>query len=145
VGEWERQVGLFRITLRIEPDHAVCTVTGMEGGKSVTYTLHADYSVTRDSVLYGVLTSLDASVAGGEKMEDLTNSLAGLHELCDAPFSLRIRQDEDLLTLKQLKCGLAKYNDADKKELGLLLGTYKRKQAECEADRRLDPPLRPRP
>ncbi len=59
VGVWVRDLGPVQMTLRIENDRIYGTYSGMEGDKKIAFEADADYSVTKDNVLYGVLTGLD--------------------------------------------------------------------------------------
>jgi RNA polymerase sigma factor (sigma-70 family) len=121
LGIWEREMASFRIMLRIEADHLYGTLTGVEGDKKITIVVDADYSVTRDSLLYGVLTGVDVP----EGPKDL-DKIGDLGVYSDQPFCVRYRLDGNMLTLKELKLGIgAKEEEA--KEARLILGRYKKK------------------
>jgi RNA polymerase sigma factor (sigma-70 family) len=126
IGTWEREVGPFHITLRVEADHVSATATGAdkEQGSKVTYLFDADYSVTRDSVLFGVITG--AEITGNKLEEEGQVAL-----LVDQPFSLRLRLDDNVLTIKDLKFmnSLNNNNDEIQDIRPLLLGRNKKKAA----------------
>jgi hypothetical protein len=126
LGTWERDVGPNHITLRIEADRLYGTATLMvDKDKKLTLSMDADYSVTADGILYGVITGVD--------VPDVPNDSADVVELAavlpDQPFSVRFRVDRGSLTIKDLRCLDIGVN-TDKKALGDLLfvmGRYKRK------------------
>ena len=122
-GTWEREVGPFRVKIRVEGNRLYGTLTGGENGKKVTCALEADYSVTRDSLVYGVITSFEAQ--GPDSDTELLSIL-----LVDQPFSLRFRVDDDALTIKDVKFGGIGLKDRgrndDLGELALLMGRYKK-------------------
>jgi hypothetical protein len=91
LGKWERKVGKNQVTLVIEENRLHVTVTGEKA-----CTMHADYGMTKDQIVYGVITSIEATDeddSGAEK------------EMLDAPFSCRFRLDEGALIVRDLKCG----------------------------------------
>jgi RNA polymerase sigma factor (sigma-70 family) len=135
LGTWEREFGPYHFTLRIEEDHLYGTLTGLEAdkGRKLTVQLDADYSVTRDGLLYGVITGVD--VPDGDKDADKLQDLQDLDAYSDQPFSMRYRLDGNTLTLKNLKLGLTT-KEEDTKEIRLILGRYKKKaRAAKEEDR----------
>jgi len=105
LGKWERKVGKTRVTLSIEDTrlHINCS-----GDKSVT--LHADYSMTRDGLIYGVVTSIECDE---DEEADITRTLF------DAPFCFRFRIDEAALIIHDMKA-----HDADSKD-DMWNGRYK--------------------
>lgn len=123
VGTWERKVGTFQIVLRIEADHVTGTFSGRnpEGkGEMVNVTVDADYSVTRDHVLYGVITGIDMD----NPLED-GKEMAGL--LSDYAFSVHYRVDGDVLTIKDFKFGSPEDSKNSQKETAMFMGRYKKK------------------
>jgi RNA polymerase sigma factor (sigma-70 family) len=122
VGNWERDFGPYHMTLRIEEDHLYGTLTMVEKGAKMTLVVDADYSVTRDSLLYGVITAVDVpDLTSAEVSHD-----AELGLYSDQPFSMRYRLDGNTLTLKDLKLGIGTKPE-DMKEFRMILGRYKRK------------------
>lgn len=104
-GKWERKVGKTHVTLSIEDNrlHINCT-----GDKSIT--VHADYAMTRDGLIYGVVTSIECD-------EDEETDIS--RTLFDAPFSFRFRIDEAALIIHDMKA-----HDADSRD-DLWNGRYK--------------------
>jgi hypothetical protein len=94
--------------------------------------LEADYSVTHDYVLYGVIT-------GAEVSDDAPELVKQLATLTDQPFSVRYRLDGDVLTVKDVKFADLRAEDA---ELRLLVGRYRRV---VSAERPRPEPVEPSP
>jgi hypothetical protein len=129
IGNWERDVGPSHITLRIEGDHLYGTMTTVDPQKGGRLTIHldGDYSVTRDSLLYGVITGVDTP-------EGITDeNVADLGIYSDQPFSLRYRLDGNTLTLKDLKLGICT-KEGDMKDVRSILGRYKKKTPPARED-----------
>src|SRR5262249_35058233 len=53
IGTWERQFGLAQSVVRIDEDHAYVSVDLTVEGLRLKVEGEADYSITKDSVLYG--------------------------------------------------------------------------------------------
>ncbi|HTU89389.1 MAG TPA: hypothetical protein VMF69_04760 [Gemmataceae bacterium] len=105
LGKWERKIGKNHVALIVEDNrlHIICA-----GDKAVT--LHADYAMTRDGLVFGAVTSIE----GDEDEEaDLSKTLF------DAPFSFRFRIDEGALIIHDMKA-----HDADTKD-DMWNGRYK--------------------
>jgi hypothetical protein len=105
LGKWERKLGKTHVTLSIEDNrlHINCT-----GDRSVT--LHADYAMTQDGLIYGVVTSIECDE---DEEADMSRTLF------DAPFSFRFRIDEAALIIHDMKA-----HDADSKD-DMWNGRYK--------------------
>lgn len=105
IGRWQRKVGKTTVTLNIDSNrlHIVCT-----GDKVVT--LHADYAITHDGLIYGVVTSIECEENDETEMTKT---------LFDAPFSFRFRIDEGALIIHDMKA-----HDADSKD-DMWNGRYK--------------------
>jgi hypothetical protein len=97
LGKWERKVGKNHLTLIVEDNrlHIICA--GNKPG-----TMHADYAMTRDGLIYGVVTSIECDE---DEEADATKMLF------DAPFSFRFRIDEGALIIHDVKAF-----DADSKD-----------------------------
>jgi hypothetical protein len=75
VGVWEQTTDDYQITLKLEPDRLHLTVSAK--GSKTDWVVDADYSVTKDSIVYGIVTSVDGSksvvrVEGGKEGERLS-------------------------------------------------------------------------
>ena len=121
VGTWERECGPYRFTLRIEADKLHGVMTAADRDRKVTIALDADYSLTKDSVLYGVVTGVQ--VTGREREQDEAEAIAYV----DLPFSVRVRQDDNTLTIKGVKFLDLGTDKNDLKEFGLIQGRYKKR------------------
>jgi hypothetical protein len=88
LGKWERKIGKSHVTLTVEENRLHATFFDEK-----PCTLHADYCMTKDGVLYGVITSIEY-----EEDDDCVKSIF------DAPFSCRYRIDEGALIIRDLKC-----------------------------------------
>jgi RNA polymerase sigma factor (sigma-70 family) len=134
LGTYEREVedGAIRVTLRFEAERLFVQAYIDDGGERFTIIGEADYGITKDAILYGVITSLD--------VPDDAETAADLSEFMDHTFSLRFRVDGDVLTIKDIKFGLEKGEDLGE-EISLLIGRYTKKK---DGDRD-DAPRRPAP
>lgn len=88
LGKWERKLGKGNITLIVEENRLHACFAG-----ETPCTLHADYSTTKDGVIYGVITSIECD-----------DDEEAVKAICDAPFSCRYRLDEGSLIIRDLKC-----------------------------------------
>jgi hypothetical protein len=88
LGKWERKIGKSVVTLIVDENRLHATFVGEKA-----CTLHADYAMTRDGVIYGVVTSIEC-----DDDEDSAKVLF------DVPFSCRFRIDEGALIVHDLKC-----------------------------------------
>jgi hypothetical protein len=89
LGKWERKIGKNHITLIVEDNR----LHMISAGESMA-TLHADYSITHDGVVYGVVTSIEC---------DDDDNGDSTKEMFDAPFSFRFRIDEGALIIHDAK------------------------------------------
>jgi hypothetical protein len=97
LGKWERKVGNTHVVLSLEDTRLHINCTGEK-----TVTLHADYAMTHDGLIYGVVTSIECEE---EEEPEMTRTLF------DAPFSFRFRIDEGALIIHDMKA-----HDADSKD-----------------------------
>ncbi len=142
LGTWERKIGPLAVTLRFDNDQLYGTVymKVKEGDvKDVTVTFRTDYSVTKDSVIYGVVSMADIKIGGKKKQDfdDLGKVLEVMNALQEQPFSMRYRLDGDELILKDLKFQSAKNDnktgDLDGQVLNVGLGLFRRKTETTQA------------
>jgi hypothetical protein len=97
LGKWERKIGKNHVTLIVDENRLHITYAGDKPG-----TLHADYAMTRDGLIYGVVTSIECDE---DEEADATKTLF------DAPFSFRFRIDEGALIIHDAKAHDADSND----------------------------------
>ena len=124
---------LCRIVLRFEEDRLFGTCTFKDKKETFTLTMDADYNITKDNVLYGVITGSEA--AGREDAEEAVVYV-------DMPFSARVRQDGDLLTVKGVKFLERGVKSEDPKELIVIEGrqaTTESSDSRCKRLTRIPP------
>jgi RNA polymerase sigma factor (sigma-70 family) len=68
-----------------------------------TVTLDADYSVNRESVVYGIITGVD--VTGQLDDEEAAEVAVLANAVNDMPFAFRIRTDDDAVAIKDIRFG----------------------------------------
>lgn len=99
LGKWERRIDKHRVTLIIEDNRLHIHFAGGD----VSGSAHADYTMTRDGVLFGVITSLEC--------DDEDKEAEGIKEFLNAPFSCRFRIDEGALMISDVKSVLSGNKD----------------------------------
>ncbi len=129
VGLWKRDVaGVCQITFRVEDNRLFATCRLTKEDEVSVIEIEGDYSVTKDSVLYGVVTSVEVKAADS-KPEELLETRANANKFIDQPFSLRFRVDDGVLTVKDLKFGgiglrNAETRDREYEILAVMVGRY---------------------
>lgn len=93
IGEWQtpdNKDGVMRLTTIRFSDHRLI-MTHKPGVSSPVTLIEADYSITKDGILYGIVTRIDKpeSMKDGPEEEDT--------------FSMRFRVDDDVLNVKEIK------------------------------------------
>jgi hypothetical protein len=135
VGDWKRTVGPFRVALKFTEERLLGTVACNVEGKVAKIDFSADYSVTRDGVLYGVVIGGNITAGGEEKdPQKMLEGYAKLGKLLlDQPFSMRYRVDGNVLMLKDVRiCVQPDGSGDDFQKIGSLIsslgsGQYTRK------------------
>jgi RNA polymerase sigma factor (sigma-70 family) len=132
VGNWERTFGPLQVSLRIKTERLTGTVDmTVEKGARISFVFDADYSVTRDGVLYGIISGIDTQgAAAAGAFEDMGKVQFALSRMIDQPFSIRYRVDDGILTVKDVKFGTLglkdEKDDPDLAELKIMaVGRYK--------------------
>lgn len=153
LGSYTREVPAFgKATLTFTENrlHVVADVR-IDKGKAFTVTADADYSINRESMVYGIITAADVA-SSLDTSEALEISLIAGH-MNDIPFAFRVRAEEDAIAIKDIKFGaigsplLAEMfgvKEGDKEIVmltGIICGRYK---FDPNPDRNLPPPA-PRP
>jgi hypothetical protein len=104
--------------VNFEEDRLTMRMAASIERQPVETVLEADYSITRDSVVFGVVTGYDTRVPAGVRVP--AAAVDGEEDLIDQPFTFRFRVDGGTLTIKDLRMpGVNKQGDAG---LGLVLG-----------------------
>ena len=108
----------MRVTVKFEEDRLTIRLATMVERQEVETVLDADYSITKDSVVFGVVTGSDVRVPAGGRLPAGVAMTEG--EFVDQPFTFRFRVDGGALTVKDLRMpGVNQQGDAG---LGQLLG-----------------------
>ena len=96
--------------MKFDEDHLIIRVAMVVERQEMEIVLDADYSITKDSVVFGVVTGSDVSVPAGVRVP--TRGPESEEEFVDQPFSFRFRVDRGALTVKDLRIpGLNKQGD----------------------------------
>lgn len=129
VGTWSREVvtpngngeEAMRVSVHFEEDRLTIRLVALVDRQPAETVLEADYSITRDSVVFGVITGLDTHVPAGVRVP--AGAAGEEEQFIDQPFTFRFRVDGGTLTVKDLRMpGVNKQGDAG---LGLVLtGRY---------------------
>ena len=126
VGKWSREVvppngngeDVMRVSVHFEEDRLAIRVLASVERQPVETVLEADYSITRDSVVFGVVTGVDIRVPAGMRVP--AGAAGEEEQFVDQPFSFRFRVDDGTLTVKDFRMpGVNKQGDAG---LGQVLG-----------------------
>jgi RNA polymerase sigma factor (sigma-70 family) len=133
LGSFTREVAPFgRGTLTFTETRLHIRAAVSLDGFTFTLTADADYSVNRESMVYGIITEVDVNnIGGGDEAAELA-LLAGM--ATDIPFAFRIRVEDESIVIKDIKFGplgsplfaelVGKDNEA-KQILSLIGGKYK--------------------
>jgi hypothetical protein len=109
VGTWKRTVGDNSVTFEIQADTLKCTI-GLSGN---SIEVEADYSVSKDGVLFGRISKVTKKgTDGGPSEGDL--------------FSFKVAVDKDTMTTSELKSSAGDVGDAKE----LFEGEYKKEKKE---------------
>ncbi len=123
IGTWVREVTGSRVVLVIGEDHVSGAIEMNIDNTRSSGTFEADYSLNKESVIFGVLSSVDA----GEGLPD--NSAIEAEEFVGEPFAIRFRVDGESLTLKNLAgfgINPRNLNQNTSNELRFLIGSYRK-------------------
>lgn len=155
IGAWERTADDQKLLLNIEGNHLRITLTGKDA--KPLYLFEADYGVTKDSILFGIVTSVEPlapPVAGPGRAgppgsgptpggpgvggppglappaADLPLGAVGREVVAiDDLFSFRFRVDGDILTVKDVRLKGGPNKDS------LLAGRFKKAADQRDAER----------
>jgi hypothetical protein len=134
VGTWVREIvaegGSIRMTLKIDEDRVTVVSEQAGGPHRVTITAEADYAINKESILYGVITSMDVDGAIPDK-DLLTYEQAGIGQ----PFAVRFRLEGDSLTLKDFRgfgVGMHSGQEADA-GIAMICGRYVKSDGKAPA------------
>jgi hypothetical protein len=120
-----RDVKPYRMTFQFEGNRLFATFTGtLDDGREAECRVAADYHLTKDSMLYGVITSAEF-VGSTEDPEDRMEADQVIQQLFDQPFAFRYRLDEGTLTVKDFKIApIPEPSDFTEVLLPFIVGCY---------------------
>ena len=128
VGTWYRDTGVGVVAATFTHDELKLCLTQREGANTVTFTVTAHYTLTKDGLVFGAVTGADVDAksdgkgGGGVGIELAEMSLV-MQELADRPFSFRTKATSAGLMVSQLKA--ASGEQFRGQELAVLGGLYK--------------------
>ncbi|HZU34808.1 MAG TPA: HEAT repeat domain-containing protein [Gemmataceae bacterium] len=135
-GTWRHRV-LFgdkdiRVTIRCTARRLTVTCDLMSAkGQPVTCgaAVDADYAVTKDGLLFGVVTSIRRTQDDQPPADASRLSMESWSDLLDKPFCIRVRKDGERMTIHSLDFGTGpEQRELHKAEFAVLEGTYQRQQ-----------------
>ena len=94
VGTWTRDAAPLKVSVTFTETTMTARATFDEGGGADTITLDAEYSVTSDGVLYGVVTGVDARPL---------ELAADLQAIAGQPFAARCRVDGAVMLVREVR------------------------------------------
>jgi hypothetical protein len=121
-----RDMSPLQVSVKFEGQRVFVTVKGaLDETATVEYRLAADYHLTTDSMLYGIITSAEVVLSDNDP-EDRMEADAFAQRLFDQPFAIRYRLDAGMLTVKDFKMGPLGGEENTTEELKkLILGCYR--------------------
>ncbi len=125
LGTWYRDTGVGVVAATFTHDELKLCLSQREGANTVTFTITAHYTLTKDGLVYGAVTGadVDAKLDGkGEAGMELAELSLVLQELADRPFSFRAKATSAGLMVSQLKFAA---DGAGGKDYAVLGGLYK--------------------
>ena len=129
---WVREGESYVIAATLCGDELKLRMSQVEDGVTICLTLTAEYTLTKDGLVHGVITGVDAEMKAGQSSGGhhptnyamtLTQLKLSLHELIDCPFSFRTRMTSAGLMVSNPK--LAFSGDDLRDTVQLLGGMYK--------------------
>ncbi len=127
LGTWYRDTGMGLVVATYTHDELKLRVTQIGDGATVTFTITAHYTLTKDGLVYGAVTGADVDGKQIDGKSDLGMELAEmslkLQELTDGPFSFRTKMTSAGLMVSHLK--VASTEQIRGSELAILGGVYK--------------------
>ncbi|QJW97094.1 hypothetical protein [Frigoriglobus tundricola] len=126
LGTWYRDLGIGVMSVTFTPDEMKLCQTQQLCGSTLTVTVTAHYSITKDGLVYGAVTGADVDAKLDSKAEvgmELAEVSLMLQELTDHPFSFRTKMTSAGLMVSQVKA--ASDGQFQGRELATCGGLYK--------------------
>lgn len=106
VRAWQRDCGPFTLVVKATADRLTLRIDNEGDGMAVTQALHADYAMTKDGLVLGVVTDLECKITGPEGSE-VPKEIAGIRKaIVGQPFAFRIRKEDDGILVQDFRCAL---------------------------------------
>lgn len=127
-GTWCRDLGDAVITARFTGDEMVVGMTQNADGVTVQVTITADYALTKEGLIHGVVTGIDLNAKSGlaigdsPSSQEIAESGAELQKLVDCPFSFRVKLTSAGIMVSNIKIAA---EGMGKEELALACGLFK--------------------
>lgn len=104
LGSYTREVAPFgKATVTFTENRIHVLVTVRIDDLAFSLTADADYTINRESMVYGIVTGVDVS---GEFDEDKAAEIMAIAAAVnDIPFAFRVRVEDDAIMVKDIKCG----------------------------------------
>ena len=129
LGTWYRDTGVGVVAATFTHDELKLCLSQREGANTVTFTITAHYTLTKDGLVYGAVTGADVDAKLDGKAEagmELAELSLVLQELADRPFSFRAKATSAGLMVSQLKFAA---DGSSAKDYLVLGGLYKSAKA----------------
>lgn len=134
-GTWVRDLDGAVISATFSGDEMKLCLSQHVEGSSICVTITADYALTKEGLVHGVITGVDVGcktdpkqVKKGDAKQSMAMELAELSAtlqvLTDCPFSFRMKQTSAGIMVSNLKFAVGG-NELASKEIGMLCGMYK--------------------
>jgi|GEM_PF-6787863 len=129
IGTWHRKIGRCSAVITFTHNEMKMCLTRTEDEQKLVVTVTAQYTLTKEGLVYGVITGADMEDPEGGKMgkDDLDDNLDEivllLQSLADHPFSFRAKMTSAGLMVSNVK--VAPPEEIDVEEFALLGGLYK--------------------
>lgn len=94
VGTWTREAKPLQVTVTFTESRITAKATMTEVGVPCTFSLDAEFSVTSDGLLYGVVTGVDA---------DKLDVSSSIQAIAGQPFAARYRVDDGVLLIREVR------------------------------------------
>ena len=125
-GTWYREVDGMVLAATFHGDEMKLCMTQCEDGTAICFTLTADYAITKEGLVHGVVTGVDVDIKRDSKRGETGSTVgemaAELQSLVDCPFSFRVKQTSSGIMVSSPRVAA---EGTGKKELAMICGMYK--------------------
>jgi hypothetical protein len=128
-GTWYREIEGAVFSATFSGDEMKICMTQCEGGSAICFTLTADYAMTKEGLIHGVVTGVDIETkldpitpAGARGSMPPAAMAAELQKFVDSPFSFRTKTTSAGVMVSNLKFAAA---GLDMEQLAVVCGMFK--------------------